>query len=152
MKCIICGKDFYVKQSHFKIGWGKYCSKECQFHGQKTGKKVQCGYCGKTIYKSKRDIRRSKSGKNFCNKSCHCAWQNSNNRVGSLAPNWNGGEYIYRDLMKKNSIKPICSNCGVEDTRVIVVHHKDKNRKNNKIENLQWLCRNCHYIIHCCDV
>jgi predicted HNH restriction endonuclease len=24
----------------------------------------------------------------------------------------------------------------------------DKNRKNNKIKNLIWLCRNCHFLIH----
>lgn len=27
--CKKCGKTFYVKLSHFKIGRGKYCSREC---------------------------------------------------------------------------------------------------------------------------
>jgi len=50
--------------------------------------------------------------------------------------------------MKENKIKPICSKCGFEDKRVLVIHHKDYNRKNNNINNLIWLCRNCHYLIH----
>jgi len=32
--------------------------------------------------------------------------------------------------------------------KVIIVHHIDKNRKNNKLSNLAWLCRNCHFLVH----
>ena len=28
------------------------------------------------------------------------------------------------------------------------VHHKDRNRKNNKIDNFEILCRNCHILEH----
>ena len=41
-----------------------------------------------------------------------------------------------------------CNECGCEDRRVLVAHHKDKDRSNIKVENLEWLCRNCHYLIH----
>ena len=40
-----------------------------------------------------------------------------------------------------------CSVCG-ETENQIDVHHKDKNRKNNKIENLQVLCASCHTKLH----
>ena len=40
-----------------------------------------------------------------------------------------------------------CSVCG-EIENQIDVHHKDKNRKNNKIENLQVLCASCHTKLH----
>jgi len=30
----------------------------------------------------------------------------------------------------------------------LIVHHIDKNRNNNGIENLIWLCQNCHYLVH----
>ena len=33
MKCIICGKTFYARPYTIKKGWGKYCSKECQYKG-----------------------------------------------------------------------------------------------------------------------
>lgn len=148
VNCLICGKEFYVKPCHLTLGWGKYCSKKCQFQAQRTGQIANCAYCGKSIYRKRRDLRRSKSGRVFCNKSCHCAWENKHRRIGIFAPNWRGGQYVYRDLMRKNKAQPICSICGYEDERVLVVHHKDGNRKNNQIENLEWLCRNCHYLLH----
>ena len=40
-----------------------------------------------------------------------------------------------------------CSICA-ETEGQIDVHHKDKNRKNNKIENLQVLCASCHTKLH----
>lgn len=33
MKCIVCGKTFYARPYTIKKGWGKYCSKECQYKG-----------------------------------------------------------------------------------------------------------------------
>lgn len=41
-----------------------------------------------------------------------------------------------------------CKKCGSTDSRTLAVHHKDKNRKNNSISNLMWLCHNCHYLVH----
>ena len=48
----------------------------------------------------------------------------------------------FRDLPRK------CIRCGTEDLRVLEVHHKDKNRLNNKVENLEIVCANCHLIKH----
>jgi predicted HNH restriction endonuclease len=28
------------------------------------------------------------------------------------------------------------------------VHHIDKDRTNNTLKNLAWLCHNCHYLVH----
>ena len=41
-------------------------------------------------------------------------------------------------------------NCGKEDERekFIHVHHKDKNRNNNNVENLEVLCAKCHKAKH----
>lgn len=30
----------------------------------------------------------------------------------------------------------------------LLVHHIDRNRRNNKIENLQILCTSCHAVVH----
>lgn len=148
VKCKICGKDFYAKPRHLKIGWGKYCSIGCRTKSQYIGKHLKCDYCGKDIYKSPSDLRKSSSRKFFCNRAYHCAWENVNRRNLENAPNWNGGEAIYRTIMDKSGIIRICAQCKIEDKRLLVVHHIDKNRKNNKIYNLQWLCRNCHYLVH----
>ena len=138
----------WVKESHIKRGWGKYCSKKCQRKSQLKGKWVNCDYCGKKIYRTPIDFRRSKSRKFFCSRKCHCSWENINNRCGENSPNWIVGQHSYRQLMKRYCKAEACSMCQINDKRVLIVHHRNLNRKDNKIENLEWLCRNCHSIVH----
>ncbi len=147
-KCIICGKLIVIKESQAKRGWGKYCSKRCQGESQKKGKWVECDYCGKSIYRTPKDFKKSKSKKFFCSINCHCSWENKNVRCGENAPNWIAGHNVYRRLLKRVGKKELCRRCGNTDKRILAVHHIDGNRKNNKIENLEWLCRNCHCIVH----
>jgi hypothetical protein len=80
--------------------------------------------------------------------ACHCSWENKNVRCGINAPNWISGENVYRDLMDRNNIPYKCARCGISDKRVLVVHHKDGNRRNNDIKNLERICCNCHAILH----
>ena len=146
-KCKICGKIFYIKPFHKKKGWGIYCSKNCQNEGQKTGEFISCDTCRKERWQTPREIKHSKSGKFFCGKSCQTIWRN---RFYSEEnhPFWRGGENIYRLILKRKGVKQICKGCGFKDKRVIIVHHRDRNRKNNKLGNLVWLCHNCHYLAH----
>lgn len=148
VKCKICKKEFYTKPSHLKRGWGKYCSPKCQYKGQLKGKFVYCSLCGKKIWRMPKRIERSKSGKFFCSKSCQAIWKNKILHTGKNHPNWAGGETIGREILERSNKKMICENCGISDKRVLMVHHKDGNRKNNKITNLIWLCHNCHHIVH----
>jgi hypothetical protein len=39
-----------------------------------------------------------------------------------------------------------CQRCG--STTKLNIHHKDKNRKNGDISNLELLCRSCHLKVH----
>lgn len=145
--CQICNKTFYVKPSHLKLGYGKYCSMKCRREGQRKGKFVLCEVCGKETWKMPKAFRNSKSGKFFCSKSCQTKWRNEE-FSGAKHPNWRGGEYTYYRVMKIHGIRPICAKCGLKDKRVLVIHHEDLNRKNNSPANLIWLCRNCHYLVH----
>jgi DNA-binding transcriptional regulator YiaG len=43
---------------------------------------------------------------------------------------------------RKAHLKATCEVCGIDDG--LVLHHKDRNRSNNKRSNLQTLCRSCH--------
>lgn len=147
VKCKVCKKQFYVKPYHIKLGYGKYCSKDCQNQGQRTGRFIICETCGKEDWKMQKQIRHSKSKKFFCSKSCQTIWRNQF-YVGTKHPNWQGGEFTYHRIMKKHGAFPKCTKCGLEDKRVLLIHHVDHNRKNNVIGNLMWLCRNCHYLIH----
>ena len=147
-KCNVCGKVFFIKKFHAQKGWGRCCSIKCRSRAQRNGKWVKCEYCGKEIYRTPRDFKKSKSNRFFCSVNCHCAWENKNVRCGVNAPNWIAGESAYRDLMHKYKIPYKCARCGISDKRVLIVHHKDGNRRNNIISNLERLCCNCHAILH----
>lgn len=147
VSCNICSETFYAKPRHLKIGWGKYCSRKCQFEGQKKGRLVSCTECGRIVYRSLKEMRKSK-GKSFCTKSCLMAWKNKNLFSGKKNGRWKDGEGSYRNAMLRNTKTPVCEGCGLHDIRILVVHHIDRNRKNNIPANLKWLCRNCHYLEH----
>ena len=147
VSCRVCSSIFYVKPNRLERGWGKYCSKECRSLGFRRGKYVACDQCGKEIYKTLKEQRGSKSGRLFCGKSCQTKWRNSVYR-GSNHTNWKGGESAYRDILLRASVERLCRKCGTTDERILAVHHKDKNRKNNNLENLIWLCHNCHFLVH----
>lgn len=146
-KCQVCNHEFYVKPSHKKMGWGKYCSAKCRTKSQYIGENVKCHVCQKEIYRSPSQIKHSKSGKFFCNKQCQTKWRN-NLFSREKHPNWSGGVGSYRNFLKRKSKKPACVACGIPDERVLSAHHIDHDRKNNRLSNLTWLCMNCHHLVH----
>lgn len=148
IKCKICKKEFYAKQSWLEKGWAKYCSKKCQFEGQKTGQIVKCSICRREIYRTQKQLKRSVSGKYFCSKSCQTIWRNTQVYIGSNHSQWQGGERVYKSILLKGDAEQICRRCKIEDKRVLAVHHLDRNRKNNSLNNLIWLCHNCHFLLH----
>ncbi|MEK6841238.1 MAG: hypothetical protein AAB529_01120 [Patescibacteria group bacterium] len=148
VKCKKCGKEFYAKPSWLKVGNGKFCSAKCQYESYKKGKFVACNICGRKTWKQPKQIDHSKSGKFFCSKSCQTLWRNKEFR-GSRHHNWKGGEHIlHKSLLIENGTKSICKLCNCKDERVLAVHHLDKNRKNNDVKNLIFLCFNCHHLVH----
>lgn len=42
----------------------------------------------------------------------------------------------------------VCERCGYNKKEILHVHHKDRNRNNNDLENLELICPNCHYEEH----
>jgi len=147
IQCAICSNTFYAKPSHIAKGWARYCSKNCQYKGQSTGSMLPCNTCGKPTYKTLTDLRRSKSKLFFCSNSCQTSWRNTR-YSGIKHSNWTTGESSYRQILGRADIPKECCKCHTKDTRILAVHHKDKNRDNNTLVNLMWLCHNCHYLVH----
>lgn len=145
--CLTCAKEFYAKPSWLKNGYGKYCSRLCGDSNKRTGKVVACTECDKETYKSQKALRGSKSGKFFCGKSCQTKWRNTTH-IGIKHANWKGGEHSYRELLLRSNKTPICALCRTTDIRILAAHHIDYDRTNNTIENLAWLCHNCHHLVH----
>jgi len=148
VKCKICGQSFYAKPNWLDKGWGKYCSAQCKHEAQKTGKFVKCEVCGKKIWRKQSKYEHSKSGKFFCNKAHQAVWRNSI-FIGEKHANWKGGENIrHKEYLIRCGEKLKCKICKCTDSRVLLVHHIDRNRRNNKQANLIFLCFNCHHLVH----
>ncbi len=41
-----------------------------------------------------------------------------------------------------------CEQCGYGKSEVLQVHHKDRNSRNNDLNNLEIICPNCHFEDH----
>jgi len=147
VKCKLCKTEFYIKPSHQKLGWGKYCSISCRSKSQFSGKLVKCFVCKKEIYRQNNKIVRSKSKKYFCTKKCQTLWRNSI-YVEDRSPNWINGNKSYREIMSRRNLLSRCLLCSIEEKRILIIHHLDKNRTNNLTENLRCLCHNCHFLVH----
>lgn len=70
---------------------------------------------------------------------------NHPNNKGELSHSYKTG---IRSYQKYN--KGFCEYCNSKLN--LCVHHKDKNRKNNKEDNLITLCKRCHQKIHNIDL
>ena len=61
-------------------------------------------------------------------------------------------EKMKQRLIEEGFLKEECGMCGFHERRVsdykipIILHFKDKNKKNYRIENLEFLCYNCYYL------
>ena len=105
-----------------------------------------CKICGKPV---------SRASKGFCSNTCYAEskyneyiekWKNG--EVTGLSGEYQLNKNIRKYIFKKYDNK--CSECGWDkinpytNKRPLEVHHKDGDYTNNKEENLQLLCPNCH--------
>lgn len=152
IKCDYCGKEFdkpvqQVNQSR-KRGYKMYCSPECRHNSRKIH--CFCANCGKELWKTLSEIKESKTGNVFCNKSCACSYNNSHFRTKENNPNWKGGRVGANThiINARRNYKAKCAICGCDDLDMLEVHHIDHNHENNEIDNLIFLCANHHAKVH----
>lgn len=139
------------KANKGKIPWtkGKHLSK-------KHKKNIGLGNLGKKrSKKTRRKIRNIQKGKSYekkygIEKAKQIKEKMSEDRTGKKHPYWKGGNssgYIHK--LAKEKLKQECIICKFKKFKeCLEVHHKDWNHKNNKINNLVMVCRNCHFRIH----
>lgn len=145
--CDFCRQKFKKKKSQLKLSIKHYCSIHCSEQGRRKGKMIECFTCNNSTYKSLKDLKNSNSGKYFCSRTCSNVWIGKQQRTENN-PNWTGGLSSYKDLLKRTNTKQACVLCGKDNRKILCVHHMDRNRKNNNVRNLIWLCRNCHFLVH----
>lgn len=153
--CLNCNKTFYPRKEDVKRGLGKYCCITCcvEFRMKNYTPKpktpnTECFLCKKPLWR--KPSSKSKSGKYFCcneHKNTATELDKGNRDLWSYKDATGRGSYRKRAL--GNSKTKSCEVCGYsEHPGALQVHHKDCNRSNNSLENLQILCPNCHEEFH----
>lgn len=119
-------------------------------HFNKGVKQVHiCTNCGK-------EFEHTKSSTNkFCSNKCHAEYKNKqyierwkNGEENGMCGEYGLSKVIRHYLLDKHNYK--CEKCGWGETNSFTntipleIHHIDGDYRNNKEENLQVLCPNCH--------
>jgi hypothetical protein len=143
--CLVCGLGYKKQKVHSE---GKkqelYCSAVCFNSTLKI--LLRCAHCNKEFLRFKSDIRKRTKNEsiNFCCVDCK---NKAVKYMPEIRPAFYGTAKDYRSIALK-AFDNKCNRCGNYDSRVLEVHHKDRDKTNNSLSNLEILCANCHTIEH----
>lgn len=152
-ECFYCKTLFNAPLKEVKRGHGKFCSHSCsskygQSLQQKPNPNVKCATCGALFYKNPSKRKLAKHGFYFC---CRLH-KDIAQRLGGIKeiqpPHYGNITSSYRQLAL-SKLPNKCNRCGYNKSiSVLVVHHKDRNRNNCSITNLEILCPTHHMEEH----
>ncbi len=133
--CIVCGAEYLSCIQHAKKT--KYCGKRCaeiQSKITRMKEKRTCQHCGAAFYRPSTYSKKQK----YCSVKCYA----------DVLTKETSPQTAYR--IKAFSYKDrVCERCGYREIpEILVIHHQDRDRTNNGIENLVVLCPNCHEAEH----
>lgn len=136
--CSVCSKPIYKRPSQIKINNNHvYCSSDC--YGIACRIMIPCKICGKPMM--------SGANKTTCSREC-----SNKNRTGIKYTRQrrkdNVSNYKFLKIRLLETRGNCCEICGYSKTEILQVHHKDKNRQNNELSNLELICPNCHFEKH----
>ena len=146
--CLQCGKEFYYPPSR-KVSekWKPYCSNKCRL-----ARRNKCENCGIEFY-----VVPSMVGK-YCSKKCHS--KSMEGFRGAEHPQWTGGRVVRKDgyIVVRNPKNPIkyilehrlimSNHIGRELKTNEHVHHKNENKSDNRLDNLELLSHGEHTTLH----
>jgi len=139
--CDICGEKQGYSYPSSKFN---YC-KKCQYaklSQQFSREKIVgfCEVCGTKIERSKSQWDRAKH--HVCSNSCLGIFRRKDITQVSRSH--------LRIKMLQSGIQPACVICGHDHIWNLQVHHKQFvcMEGANKLDNLQWMCKNCHGDLH----
>lgn len=129
--CLFCKAEFTKKPSLNQV----YCSRLCADEAKKAKRvEVICSTCG-----GKYNIPKCRNifNKYYCSRDCADHKRSDNNLKIDRSKNF------YKRLIKES----ICK-CGVHEDYLLQIHHKDGNKRNQSLDNLEVVCANCHIKRH----
>ena len=135
MSCVICENIFSFPKAREKTA--KYCSDSCRYKSMigKGSVACKCQHCNKEFFASPSQKRK------YCSKAC----VNKTHKT-IFKPKFS----TVRKTMISRGMLSQCERCGFNLVpQILGVHHKDRNKHNNDLSNLEVLCPNCHSTEHC---
>lgn len=132
--CLICNKIFEHISS--RCNKAKYCSQKCRYRAQRNKGRTQykCQHCHKKFNAPLSTKRK------YCSKAC----VNKSSKL-TFKPSFT----TVRKAMLSRKLINKCNRCNYDSEPLILgVHHKDRDRNNNDLSNLEILCPNCHSLEH----
>ena len=136
--CIMCSKSIYRRPRQIDMADGRvFCSMTC--YGISCRKEKSCVICGKMI--------QAQLNKKTCSRSC----ANKNRtgiqyHLGSPRDKVKSQRALKTRLFETRGEK--CERCQFDLPEILQVHHKNRDRSDNRMENLELICPNCHYREH----
>lgn len=132
----MCQKPVYRRPIQIKQGQA-FCSILC--YGISQRKEIPCIICKKPIL--------SGLNKKTCSRSC----ANVNRagikyKIGSPRDKVKSQHALKLKLLREKGT--VCERCGYNKHEILQVHHKNRDRTNNTVDNLELICPNCHYEEH----
>lgn len=141
VSCRTCQCVFDAKNSEIRRGGGKYCSRKCfpRFKKQVKEANCTCAQCGSRFHVTESKLLEY----NFCTRTCKDRAQRIGGVKAIQPAHYKDGSTNYHDKAT-NHFGYKCNRCGYCKYPIHEVHHKDRDRTNNTIENLEVLCGKCH--------
>jgi len=132
-------KAYWEKNPELKEKYSKLC-KEQKPLNKGTGTYHKCSECGNDYYEMLSQT------KLFCSRKCYLTkLRRDGSHLKKESKLHKGTHIVKKRILEK---RHFCDRCGFSDKRILEIHHKDKNRKNNDEDNILLLCPNCHAILH----
>ncbi|MDB5254195.1 MAG: nuclease [Parcubacteria group bacterium] len=136
-KCFVCNKGIYRRPSKIKASGSFYCGQKC--YGIAQRKEKPCVVCGTLIMSSLHRKTCSRSCSNIHRTGIKYLMNRPRDKVKSQ-------QILKLRLLKQRGT--LCERCQYSKYEILQIHHKDRDRSNNELENLELICPNCHYEEH----
>ena len=136
--CIICKNPIYRRPIEIKTNKGNvFCNQVC--YGISLRKEKPCVVCKVPILAS--------ANKKTCSRGCANRYRigikYKMNRPRDKVKSQHALKLRLLDVRGRQ-----CERCSYDKYEILHVHHKDKDRSNNNLDNLELICPNCHYEEH----
>lgn len=130
--CSLCNSPIYRRPVEMRKG-RVFCSQIC--YGKANRKEHPCVVCDAPILAS--------ANKNTCSRACA-----NTHRAGVKYHGRSPKDKVKNQRALKLRLLAVrgykCEQCDYDKPEILQVHHKDRNRRNNDLENLALICPNCH--------